>query len=237
MKKIIKLQLKLASIYLITLIIISIIPVSAVPVSNDGNNSGNKYKTLVDQYHGFHSVYNLTSGMAEKTYQNNTLNISIGDVVVWTNDAVPDTKLTIINEQKLWDKSAGVLNLNYKEFRYKFNKSGIYDVYINEYKRFKQKIVVGIDVINSTNRSTVTKNISKSIIKDNTIKNNTEIKTDNLNLKKENDVPKKNNLKKENDVPKKNNIERKDHKDLGYGRIMLFLSLLISIIFIFLKVK
>lgn len=146
-------------IYLIILIMIILIS----PVIGENNQSTNNttYRVFVDNTYGFYRVYEANSDRSIE-YENRTLNISKGDTIIWTNDAVPDTKLTIINKQNLWEKHEGELRWNYKQFKYIFNKSGIYDIYIKEYSRFKQKIIVG-PIETTVNNKTVNKtNVAKS---------------------------------------------------------------------------
>lgn len=144
-------------IFIIILIMISQI----FPVIGEDNQSTNNttYRVLVDNMYGFNRVYGVENA-APIEYENRTLNISKGDTIIWINDAVPDTKLTIINKQNLWDKYSGELRWGYKQFRHTFNKSGIYDIYIKEYSRFQQKIIVGpLDII--TNKTINATNVTK----------------------------------------------------------------------------
>lgn len=117
------------------------------------------YRSLVDQFDGFYRVYNATSGKAVP-YSNYTLNINNGDIVAWLNDGVPDSRLTIISSQKLWDNNTGDLKWAYKQFSYAFNKSGTYEVYIRQYPDFRQKIVVG-QIKSSSVRTMIPKSTTK----------------------------------------------------------------------------
>lgn len=159
-------------VYIIVLLVI--ISVSIHPVVGEHNQSTNNqsikksisYRILVDQYHGFYRVYNASSDKAV-FYQNDTLNINKGDTITWLNDAVPDTKLTIISRQKLWNNYSGELKWAYKQFSYTFNKSGIYEIYIKERPKFRQKIIVDSPKISSIT------NIKNNTVKTNTTKSNT----------------------------------------------------------------
>jgi hypothetical protein len=123
----------------------------AVDSQITGNSSIN-YTVLVDQMHGFHAAYkpNKNGGdILVKNYQNNTLNINIGDTIFWSNDAVPDTQLSIMSYPVLWENITCGQNLcsylgwDYKKFGYTFNKPGKYEIYIREFPIFNQTIIVG----------------------------------------------------------------------------------------------
>ena len=66
----------------------------------------------------------------------------MGDTIVWINDAIPDGPLTIISKDNLWENRSAYLRWNYQKFSYTFNESGIYDMYIREYPRLHQTVVV-----------------------------------------------------------------------------------------------
>lgn len=105
------------------------------------------YKSYVDQDYGFYRVVPLdlksVTDIGNTSYINKTLNILVGDSVVWTNDASPDWPLTIISEQGLWGNRSAYLRWNYQKFNYTFNESGTYTVYIKEFPRLQhQKIIV-----------------------------------------------------------------------------------------------
>ena len=108
------------------------------------------YTTFVDHARGFHRVYKNENNLDKIVdYQNRTLNISVGDTIFWSNDAVPEVRLTILSKQNLWKNiTCGLylcsdLRWNYKKFGYTFNKSGIYKIYIQQFPRFNQTIIVG----------------------------------------------------------------------------------------------
>lgn len=102
--------------------------------------SATTYRSEVDQDYGFYRIVVIDSNKT-LSYVNKTLNISIGDNVIWRNDATPDWPLTIVSEQGLWNNTK--LRWNYDKFNYTFNEPGIYEVYIKEYPRVQhQKIIV-----------------------------------------------------------------------------------------------
>ncbi len=157
----------------IILLISILIPLA---MGEDNQSKNTTYRVLVDHTYGFYRVYEING--ATVNYENRTLNISKNDTIIWINDAVPDVKLTIISKQNLWDKYEGELKWNYKRFSHTFNKSGIYDIYIKEYSRFQQKIIVGpietivnktVNVTNVTKPNLTFNNNEKRI---NTTKNN-----------------------------------------------------------------
>ncbi len=98
------------------------------------------YKAFVDDYYGFRRV--IESNNKPFNYENLTLNIKVGDTVEWVNDASSDEKLTILSEQNLWSNTSAVLRWNYQSFNYTFTRPGEYGVYIREYPRRRQNIVV-----------------------------------------------------------------------------------------------
>lgn len=174
--------INMREIYII-LILLIILPVIAY-----GQNNSSIYRVHIDNYHGFYRVYNMTLG-EQINYHNDTLNINKGDTVMWSNEA-SDRRLTVISVQKLWSEKYGYLPWPNRRFSYTFNKPGTYNVYIKEYPKFTQRIVVGpLEPnlsINKTNLSTdktnlsikanITKtnstNLINSIINTNTTKSN-----------------------------------------------------------------
>lgn len=103
--------------------------------------SATTYRSEVDQDYGFYRTVVIDSNKT-MSYVNKTLNITIGDTVIWRNDATPDWPLTIISEQGLWNNTSAKLRWNYDKFGYTFNESGTYTFHIKEYPRLQQKIIV-----------------------------------------------------------------------------------------------
>ncbi len=100
------------------------------------------YRSFVDQDYGFYKVVDSTT-LQPAPYENYTLNIRVGDAVIWENRASPDVPLTIISKEGIWRNRSAYLRWNYQKFEYTFNESGTYSVYIEEYQREEhQKIVV-----------------------------------------------------------------------------------------------
>jgi plastocyanin len=101
------------------------------------------YKSFVDEYYGFKRV--IETNYTPIVYQNLTLNVHIGDTMIWINDATSGEKLTIVSEQGLWDlnDTRAILRWDTKQFSYNFTQPGTYGFYIKEYPRFQhQKIIV-----------------------------------------------------------------------------------------------
>lgn len=143
---------------------ISILISPVIGADNKHIENSVAYRTFVNQYHGFHTVYKvLGTSINGVHYSNSTLNIYRGDKVLWINDE--DTMITIISKQNLWNDKGGFLTGEYKEFNYTFNKSGIYYLYIKEVPGFRQKIIVGPIEKNSTKNVTNVKRISANTTK------------------------------------------------------------------------
>src|SRR3990167_11565963 len=85
----------------------------------------------------------VISGTVEvPLYENYTLNINVGDNIVWVNDDPTDI-ITIVSEQKLWKNDEVVLGHIGSQFNYTFDEIGTYTFYIKQYQGFpKQTIIV-----------------------------------------------------------------------------------------------
>jgi len=116
------------------------VPTTIIPTPTPVPRTSTEYKTFVDQDYGFKRVVEKNNTPFE--YQNLTLKIFVGDKVIWQNDANPDEKLTIISEQNLWTNNSAVLRWNYQSFNYTFTQPGTYSLYIKEYPRKRQNIIV-----------------------------------------------------------------------------------------------
>lgn len=141
-----------------TVILLTMVSMLMSPVIAVDNQSANKsvtYRILIDQHYGFFRTYEMYDKLLGKEMfqENNTLNISKGDIVIFASDTMPDAFLTVISEEKLWSDKKGALKYSGKEFNYTFNKSGIYNMYIKEHYLLKQRIIVGPIDINDTNET------------------------------------------------------------------------------------
>lgn len=103
--------------------------------------SATTYKTDVDQDYGFYRVISTDKNQSV-SYINKTLNISVGDTIIWINDATPDWPLTIISNQGLWGDRDAYLRWNYQKFSYIFNKSGTYSISLKECKRCQNQTII-----------------------------------------------------------------------------------------------
>lgn len=135
------------------------------------NRTSDTYRILVDGYNGFYRVYRVYDVMTSEEityteYDNNTLNIHIGDTVIWSNED-PYESLTIVSYPKLWENRTAYIGIA-KIFKYKFNKAGRYDIYIRQHQDLPhQKIIVrssnlsgNIDIEEESD----SKNINKTVI-------------------------------------------------------------------------
>ena len=129
-----------------SILYISLVAIICLSVGDIGQNSSSTYRSFVDGYHGFYKV-----AVAETEdvlpYENYTLNINVGEEIVWINDDQSDT-LTIISEQESWKGDEAVLESKGGKFSHIFNNSGTFTVYIKQYRDHpKQTIIVsGTDI-------------------------------------------------------------------------------------------
>lgn len=107
---------------------------------NSSTTNSTTYRSLVDGYKGFYRV--VIAGAEQPPYENHTLNINVGDKMVWSNEDLSET-LTIISEQELWKDKDAVLRHTGSQFSYIFDRTGIFTFYIKQYKGLpKQTIIV-----------------------------------------------------------------------------------------------
>ncbi len=100
------------------------------------------YRVWVDDYYGFYQVRNIEPGNTSFIYVNNTLNINVGDELIWENQAYNNNELTIISEQNLWDSKSGYLKYNYRSFNYTFMQPGTYQISIKEEPRIRHQTII-----------------------------------------------------------------------------------------------
>jgi len=103
--------------------------------------SATTYKVDVDQDYGFYRVISSDKNQS-MSYINKTINVTVGDTVIWINDATPDWPLTIISNQGLWGDRDAYLRWNYQKFNYTFNEPGIYSMYIKECRRCQNQTII-----------------------------------------------------------------------------------------------
>ncbi len=116
-------------------------PTTPTPTQTPAPRIPSVYRVFVDQDYGFKRVVEVNH--TPFVYENLTLNITIGDTVIWVNDATPDEEMTMVSEQNLWGNTSARLRWNYQFFNYTFTQPGIYGIYVREEPRVRhQKIVV-----------------------------------------------------------------------------------------------
>ncbi len=98
------------------------------------------YSVWVDDWYGFYKV--SEANHTPFNYENQTLNLSVGDTVIWINDASDNNDLTILSVQNLWDSQRGYLKYNYRSFNYTFTKPGSYEIYVKEYPRRPHQTII-----------------------------------------------------------------------------------------------
>ena len=111
------------------------------------------YITYVDNDLGFYKVRDITTPTHQISYNNRTLNINVGDSIIWENDA-EKTTFTIVSDQGLWNDKVGYLRVGSK-VNYKFETPGKYTFRLKEYSP-RQTIIVNGQTVNPTVNPTVT---------------------------------------------------------------------------------
>lgn len=106
------------------------------------------YNSYVDLDDGFDRVTVVESPTFPyyPNYINNVLTINASDTVSWGNthnkDFTKDLRITLISQQELWNEKDSYLKWNTRTFSYRFEKPGVYGVYVKENAKFHQTIVV-----------------------------------------------------------------------------------------------
>lgn len=113
----------------IVLLIIILTPIAAAQTS--------VYSVYVDEWYGFKRV--IEANYTPFKYENQTLNLSVGDKVIWVNDA-DNESLTIVSQEGLW--ADAYLKYNRHRFNFTFTKPGTYGVYMKEFPRRPHQTIV-----------------------------------------------------------------------------------------------
>jgi plastocyanin len=106
------------------------------------------YNSYVDLDDGFDRITVADSPTFPHypNYSNNILTINVSDTISWgnthTQDSTKDSRITLISQQELWNEKDSYLRWNTRTFSYRFEKPGVYDVYVKENAKFHQTIVV-----------------------------------------------------------------------------------------------
>ncbi len=108
-------------------------------IGDVGKNDSVTYISLVDRSKGFNKVIN-TAGIIQP-YENNVININIGDTIIWINNDISD-RITIISEQGLWKDNDAMLLYTGRRFNYTFNDIGTYIFHIEQYKTLSKQTVI-----------------------------------------------------------------------------------------------
>ena len=88
------------------------------------------YRVFVDDWYGFKRA--IEANYTPFKYENQTLNLNPGDTVIWVNDA-DNESITIVSKEGLWANA--YLKYSRDSFKFVFNKSGTYGVYMKEFPR------------------------------------------------------------------------------------------------------
>lgn len=120
----------------IVLLIIILTPIAAVAAQPS------VYSVYVDEWYGFKRV--IETNYTPFKYENQTLNLKVGDTVFWVNDA-DNESLTIVSQEGLW--ADAYLKYNRHRFNFTFTKPGTYGVYMKEFPRRPHQtiIVAGVE--------------------------------------------------------------------------------------------
>lgn len=123
--------------------------------SSSYNRVPDTYKVFVDGYHGFYRVYSVNTGeeLIGEEYEDKTINIRVGDIVIWSNEDPTET-FTITSEPRLWSNKTGYLR-SAKKFNYTFNQAGMYDIYIMQRNTFPHQTVIVESLNITSNRTTM----------------------------------------------------------------------------------
>ena len=136
----------------LSLILMSMLISPVVAIDDQQFRDPITYRIIVDQDYGFFRIYKMTDNKISSDYiipENNTLIISEGDIVTFASDSKSDQRLTIVSEEQLWSDEDGSLAYAGKEFSYKFDNSGMFNVYIKENPSLEQKIIIDTNELES----------------------------------------------------------------------------------------
>jgi len=95
------------------------------------------YRVFVDEWYGFKRA--IEANYTPFKYENQTLNLNVGDTVIWVNDA-DNESITIVSKEGLW--ADAYLKYIRSSFKYIFNKSGTYEVYMKEFPRRPHQTII-----------------------------------------------------------------------------------------------
>ena len=146
------------------IILLVIIFISIGDIDKNNSNNSTTYRSLVNEYNGFYDVIKEDTG-GPSQYKNYTLNISVGDKIIWINKD-PTEAVAIISDQGLWENNSAILRYTRIEFNYTFDSPGIYTFHLDRYTKLAQKIIVSSNEISSTVNATnqvITPNVTVTV--------------------------------------------------------------------------
>ena len=146
------------------IILLVIIFISIGDINKNNSNNSTTYRSLVNEYNGFYDVIKEDTG-GPSQYKNYTLNISVGDKIIWINKD-PTEAVAIISDQGLWENNSAILRYTRIEFNYTFDSPGIYTFHLDRYTKLAQKIIVSSNEIGSTVNATnqvITPNVTVTV--------------------------------------------------------------------------
>ena len=110
--------------------------------NNSSSYNKTVYRVLVDGYHGFFRIYDLTTEKELKGEESGdkAFNINVGDTVIWSNED-PVESFTVDSDPKLWTDRFGYLRPG-KRFNYSFNRPGMYNIFIKQSSTLPYQIII-----------------------------------------------------------------------------------------------
>lgn len=117
-------------------------------ISISGASASITYNSDVDIDNGFDHVTIADSPTFPHypNYTNNVLTINMSDTIIWVNTRNKDldlnARITLISSQELWSEEDSYLKWNTRTFSYRFEKPGVFELYVKENAKFRQTIVV-----------------------------------------------------------------------------------------------
>lgn len=131
--------MKICAVLIFIIIVFTILPINA------DSNTPVTYKAYIDNEYGFYKVRDITT-YKPAPLVGRTLTINVGDTVIWESDMSLDKKLTLVSEQNLWNNADAYIKGSHT-FNYVFMTSGTYNIYIKEYPKLRQYIVVKDSIV------------------------------------------------------------------------------------------
>ena len=148
--------------------------------SKNNSYNGTVYRVLVDGYHGFYRIYDITTEK-EITPEDKEFNINVGDTVIWSNEDPIET-FTVVSDPKLWYDRVGYLNPG-KIFNYTFNRPGMFSIFVRQRSTLPyQIIIVNVPTVNVPVSNEKSSRINETVI----YKTNQSINKEDINNTEDN---------------------------------------------------